>query len=263
VNKIENNHDLIIVLGTIPSIDNQELCDTLLAKAQNGSDIVLFSTMEDRKLNNHLKLFCKYEVSSEEGLLAIFSKYLLQESSLPQELSAYFDALDEGYLSAETNIGEEEFEEVAELYNTSKSPLFIIGEDLVSHPRVENIKIFLSILDKFTKATLVSLAQESILGEIKTLQEIEELQSFDGTVVMESKALDSDQTNLLIGSAQFAVAAKSQNNQEVVVSFGDTVQNRKFVVDEELKGTIALMPVMKAHSSYRYKVAKITKREVQ
>ncbi len=83
------------------------------------------------------------------------------------------------------------------------------------------------------------------------------MKSFDGTVVFEYSSDENGE--LLIGSAQFAVAAKVQNGQPVTVKN----QNREFRLDKKLKGTIALMPSMIDENSYRFEVAKITKREVQ
>jgi hypothetical protein len=63
---------------------------------------------------------------------------------------------------------------------------------------------------------------------------------------------------LLIGSAQFARAAKVKNGQKIAIEN----QNREFRLDAKLKGTIALMASDTNEDSYRYKVVKITKREV-
>jgi NADH-quinone oxidoreductase subunit F len=260
---MQNSNDLIIVLGAIPSIDDEEICENLIEKSTKGTNVVLLSTMEDKELNSYLRLFCKYEAGSEEGLIAILAKYLLQDKNIPSKLREYFDDLDEGYLSAETNIGEEEFEDLQELYKKAQAPLLIIGRDLLLHPRKENIKRFLSILKKYADLNFFSFQAMDLSGKIETPSEIEELKSFDGTVVFNCKASNEDELNLLIGSRQFSIAAKAQNNQEIVVSFGGVRQNRKFVIDEDLKGTIALMPMIEGDtSSYRYKMAKITKREV-
>lgn len=261
---MQNSNDLIIVLGAIPSIDDKEICENLIEQSRKGANIVLLSTMEDKELHPYLKMFGKYEAGCEEGLMAILAKYLLHSKEIPAKIREYFDALDEGYLSAETNIGEEEFEDLEELYKNANSPMLIVGSDLLLHPRKENIKRFLSILKKYADVSFSSLHAMDLSGKIEIPSEVEELKSFDGTVVLNCKASNEDELNLLIGSQQFSIAAKAQNNQEIVVSFGSVQQNRKFVVDEELKGTIALMPMTEGNtSSYRYKMAKITKREVQ
>jgi NADH-quinone oxidoreductase subunit F len=261
VNFLENNYDLIILCGIVPFIDSIELLNDLQNVKDKNSKIVLLSPIEDVKLCEDLELFCKYEAGSEEGVVAMLSKYLVKE--LPKNLQEYFENLDDGYLSAETNIGEDEIEEIQALYGNAKNPLFIFGKDLVVHECSENIARFLNILKSYSRFEMVSLEKFEFTDCCETPYEVEDLKSFDGTAILQCKARNEKETNLLIGSAQFSIAAKSSNGQFLHVSFDGISKEREFVVDENLKGTIALMPMDEKVDVYRYKVAKITKREVQ
>jgi len=249
------NNDLIIVLGTMLSKDDKELLSSL-----NTSKITLMSVMEDTPIMDKIQSFSGYEAGSEEGVIAILTKELLSDKELPKDIKDYFDNLDEGYISAETNIGEEELEELHVRVTNASSPLMILGKDVFLNPRISNINVFINLLSKYSDIELLSLVDIEKNEELVP-QDIEELDSFDGTVVFNYKS-DEDK-NILSGSKQFSVAAKVQDGENIEITIDKKIENRKFVLDSELKGTIALMPMDEVRSSYRFKVAKITKREMK
>jgi len=243
-------NDLVVVIGSMLSLDDKKLFEEI-----KDSRIALISILEDIPLMSSVKFFCRYEAGSEEGVIAILSKELLKDINLPQEIKDYFDELDEGYISAETNIGEEEAEELYTMIKNASNPLIVFGKDLLLNPRNENISKFINLITEYCDVEV------KCLKELKTkstkVQEIEELKSFDGTVIF--KYNSQNNRDILVGSAQFGVAAKVQDGQAILVEN----QNREFKLDKKLKGTIALMADEVNEDSYRFKVAKITKREVQ
>ena len=93
------------------------------------------------------------------------------------------------------------------------------------------------------------------------LEDVAELESFDGSVVYACPPIDRDEEEQLIGSAQFMLAAKLKDGDEVFVITQNAEYQRKFVLDGELKGTVALLPSASGDESYYYKIAKIIKRE--
>ncbi|HIP30304.1 MAG TPA: hypothetical protein EYG93_07190 [Sulfurospirillum arcachonense] len=242
------NNDLVVVVGSMLSLDDKELFKNI-----QNSKIALVSVLEDLPLMESVEFFSRYEAGSEEGVVAILAKEFLKDADLPQEIRDYFNELDEGYISAETNIGEEEAEELHVMLQNASKPLIVFGKDMFLNSRVENITKFINLLKKYSNIEI------KCLRKLKTdslhVEEVEELESFDGTVVFEYSSDENGE--LLIGSAQFAVAAKVQNGQPITVKN----QNREFRLDKKLKGTIALMPSMIDENSYRFEVAKITKRE--
>ena len=244
------SHDLVVVIGSMLSLDDKELFKTI-----KDSKIALISVLEDLPLMKSVEFFSRYEAGSEEGVIAILAKEFLKDTDLPQEIRDYFDELDEGYISAETNIGEEEAQELHVMIQNASKPLIVFGKDMFLNSRVENISKFINLLKKYTNIEIKCL--KKMETDSLHVEEVKELESFDGTVVFEYNSNENGE--LLIGSAQFAVAAKVQNGQLVTVQN----QNREFRLDKKLKGTIALMPSEIDENSYRFKVAKITKREVQ
>jgi NADH-quinone oxidoreductase subunit G len=103
------------------------------------------------------------------------------------------------------------------------------------------------------------------------IEPIEELPEFNGTVIYncnpvlqfnmftnKTKQLEKDTT--LRGSAQFAAAAKISDGDEIEINFKNRTIKRKFKLDDELKGTIAINPTFdigQDPSSYRFEKSKI------
>ena len=192
------------------------------------SKIALVSVLEDLPLMKNVILFSKYEAGSEEGVMAILTKILLAKTDLPKEIKGYFESLDEGYISAETNIGEDEIEELCAKIKNASNPLIVFGKDLFLNPRSDNISKFINIIDNFTNIEL------KCLGELNSkelhVEEIQEIRSFDGAVVFEYNS--SANKALLVGSAQFGITAKIKDKDLVSV----LNQDREFRLDKRLKG---------------------------
>ena len=243
-------NDLVVVIGSMLSLDDKKLFEEV-----KDSKIALISILEDLPLMERVQFFCRYEAGSEEGVVAILAKEFLKDTNLPDEIRAYFDELDEGYISAETNIGEEEVEELHEMLQNASKPLIVFGKDILLNPRNENISKFINLIVEYCDIEVRCL--EELKTKNLNLEDVEELKSFDGTVVFEYNS--EENRDILVGSAQFGVAAKVQDGQAIVVKN----QNREFKLDKKLKGTIALMANEVNENSYRFKVVKITKREVQ
>jgi NADH-quinone oxidoreductase subunit F len=246
------NSDFITVLATMPSRE-QELFQNI---KNSNAKIVYLNPIEDRAMLDICEIFSKYESGSEEGVLAILAKEILRDKSLSSNIKNFFEDLDEGYISAESNIAEEEIEDISALANSSKSPYIYVGDDIKNHPRVANIKKIVSLLCKFGgfKSNLKEV-------DIDDIEEVDELDSFDGSVVYFCKALNSDEEKHLFGSKQFMIATKLNNNQKIRVLADNKSFERVFKLDENLKGTIALLPGAES-DSYSYKVAKIMKEDV-
>ncbi|MBE0491583.1 MAG: hypothetical protein IBX44_04985 [Sulfurospirillum sp.] len=253
--------DLIILMGIYPSLDHEMLREFIQTKTSRDQKIILLNTMEDSKIVDGLDLLCRYEVGAEESVLALLVKYLFAQDLDDVALQNYFDALDDGYICAECNIGEEEFATIADMVHGSKKISFIVGKDLQVHPQSENIQILLEILARSSKICVTNLLGETYVKSNRLPCALQELKSFDGTVVM--RYVSSTDLDCLFGSNQFAIASKSKPNESILIHSKEGVLQKTFVLDEKLKGTIALMPVAKEAVSYRYEVVKITKREVQ
>ena len=103
------------------------------------------------------------------------------------------------------------------------------------------------------------------------LEEIEDLPEFNGTVIYHAdpvlqfnaytaRAKELPKENELRGSAQFAIAAKIKDGDVVRIDLGDMQIERKFKLDEKLKGTVAINPTFDLElrpNRYRFEKSKI------
>jgi len=136
--------DFVLVLGIMPSRDIKLF--NLLSK---NTSVTYLSVIEDKNMSGVAAFQSRYEAGSEEGVLAILAKGLLSDKQIDIKTKEFFEDLDEGYLSAECNIGEEEIEDLNALYKKSKNPLIVIGHDLYNHPRAKNLANLISLLVRY------------------------------------------------------------------------------------------------------------------
>ncbi len=150
--------DLVLTFGVWLEDKRAEsmsvLCDIL---KENKPKVVYMHPIEDRVLHSDITQFIKYEVGSEEGVAALLVQVLLKEKKLPEEIEESMEALDIGYLSAESNVGEEELDAVYELISESGAVSVIIGSDLYMHPKAEQIAKLLALLERYTPFNIVCL----------------------------------------------------------------------------------------------------------
>ena len=113
---------------------------------------------------------------------------------------------------------------------------------------------------------------ENISSKIDfTIEEIADIKEFNGTVLYSHNPISQFNVftdmahqiidkNVLMGSQQFADAAKIKSGEDVKFMIDGNETTRHFQVSNKLKGTVAINPnfdVMGNNSSYRYKQVKI------
>ncbi len=142
--------DAIIVIGSRIATDNPGVRYAMTTAARhNGAKVVYMHPLEDALLQNTVTQFVKYEVGTEEGVLALLAQTLIVDQELTQREQAFIDTLDEGYLSAETNVGDDELELMKKQFLRSKSKTLVIGSDILAHERVENIARLVALIEKY------------------------------------------------------------------------------------------------------------------
>lgn len=394
--------DAIIIIGSKIASDNPAVRYAMTtASRHNGAKITYMHPIEDLLMQNIVTQFVKYEAGSEEGVMAMLAKTLLENSDLSDEFKNYLDSLDDGYLCAESNVGEEEFSAIKKSLFRAKRKTLIIGSDLLSHARATNIAKLVGLIESYSdfsvvvvganvntvgvslicdldsdenidgvvgynakgsykigsidgadlatpalnqqEGTFVNIdyrmlstnvaiefdgynlndisnalgieAQYTIdytsklpkekgfkeiafddlenfygrLGEdnrgymldvIDTeatgeIEDIAELGEYNGTVIYRVNPVNQfnrytakidrlEQNSSLIGSSQFAMAAKISDGDMVKIELNSGIEERVFKLDDELKGTIALIPAydvefMDLNSKYRYEKVKVMK----
>jgi NADH-quinone oxidoreductase subunit G len=148
--------DGIIVLGGRISTDNPVVRYAVTTAARHrGAKVVYMHPLEDELLQNVVTQFVKYEVGTEEGVVAMLTKTLLEDADISEENRAYFKELDEGYLCAESNVGDEEFERIAASMKRAKRKTLVIGCDVLNHKRSSNIARLCAMIETYTEFSVV------------------------------------------------------------------------------------------------------------
>ena len=143
--------DGIIVVGSRIATDNPGVRYAMTTAARhNGAKVVYMHPLEDALLQNTVTQFVKYEVGTEEGVLALLAQTLITGEELTKREQNFIDGLDEGYLSAETNVGDDELDLMKKQFMRSKSKTLVVGADLLAHERVENIARLVALIEKYS-----------------------------------------------------------------------------------------------------------------
>jgi NADH-quinone oxidoreductase subunit G len=151
--------DTVIVLGGRISSDNPSLRYALTTAARhNGAKVIYMHPLEDELLQNVVTQFVKYEVGTEEGVVAMLAKTLLEGCDLSADLQNFFEGLDEGYLCAESNVGDEEYARISKVLKRSKRKTLVIGSDILHHNRAANIAKLCATIEKFTDFSVLIVA---------------------------------------------------------------------------------------------------------
>lgn len=252
--------DYIVCLGTMISNESLEAKDSIIeAIAKNSAEFIYMHPINDIDLKLYSTQFIKYEVGSEEGILALMLDYFAKNPSTG--LQEYINDLDIGYISAESSAGEEEFEEMCERASTKKIKTLVLGKDLFSHERASNIKSMIKALEEYSDFNIVLLG-ESVTLSSSELEEPEELDSYNGTVIY--SYFDENSEDIILGSESFSRVAKISNKDNVFINYKNEKIQKLFKIDKDLQGTIALCSINKEDNSflskgYSFKQVKIEK----
>ena len=167
--------DAIIVLGTQIATDNPGVRYAITtASKQNGAKVSYFHPIEDALLQNVVTQFVKIEAGTEEGVVALMAKELLKNSELPKEVQEYFESLDDGYLEAESNVGEEEFAQMSAYFKRAKTKTLVAGADLFAHERAANIAKFLGLIERFSEYKVLIIPKEANTLGVSLLCQLDE-----------------------------------------------------------------------------------------
>ncbi len=198
-----------------------------------------------------------YEPMAEEAVIALIAKHFTY-NNVPEIVKEYFDEMDDGYLFSESNFDEFDLEKL-------DKGTIIVGKDIHLHPKVENIKRFLALLRDYGGFKIEGIKlpkwfepSDPILEEILEteksyeyyLEEIDELPSFDGSVVYACSDYNVVKSNEILCSHQFVIANKIKSLKVKVD--GEVKELKKL---PELKGTFGI--ILKETDKYPFLKVKI------
>ncbi len=202
----------IIILGSRVSTDNPQVRYHMTqASKRHKAKITYMHPLEDALMQNVVTQFSKYEVGTEEGVMALLAKTLLASSDIDDEMKKYFDDLDMGYLCAETNVGEEELATIAKAGIRSKNKTLVLGQDLFMHAQAENIAKLAGLVQKYSDVNIVIVpTQVNTLG-VALICDLDEKSS--GYSVGYNA-----QADFMMGAGESDFALPSLNQQEGTVT---------------------------------------------
>ena len=201
--------DGAIVIGSRISTDNPALRYALTTTSRhNGAKIVYAHPIEDSLIQNVVTQFMKYEVGTEEGVMALIAYHILKNSDLSEDERKFFDDLDLGYLEAESNIGEEELDFMIKSFSRAKNLVLIVGNDLMAHPSASNIAKLVAIIEKYSSfSVLIVPAEVNSLG-VSLINSLDKDEDIDGVVGYNAKG--SFLISSLDENADLAIPALNQ-----------------------------------------------------
>ncbi len=145
------NSDYIMVLGSDIATDNPMVrYHITIASKKYSTEVIYLHPIKEALLQNVVTKYVNYEVGSEEAVLAMIADKFIDKEKLPKDIKEFFENLDIGYLSAESNFSEEELEEIVKKTAYKNRFSLIVGEDLYNHPRSENIAKILGLIEKYS-----------------------------------------------------------------------------------------------------------------
>jgi len=167
--------DFIVSIGASISSDNP-MIRFAMSKAVNHKRayVATIHPIKDADISNIITQTIKNEVGSEEAALAMLADAFIVDKSSQQE---FFDGLDLGYLSGESNISQEEIELLYHFSKRKKSATLIIGEDIINHSRAENIARIVGMLQKsgvfkvIVVPPVTNTLGVSLIANLDTMQE--------------------------------------------------------------------------------------------
>jgi len=206
--------DAVILLGSRVATDNPGVRYALTTAARhNGARIVYAHPMEDSLMQNTATQFMKYEVGTEEGVMALLANALLKDADLSDSERKYFDDLDLGYLEAESNVGDDEISLMLKSFKRAQNYVLVLGGDVFAHPRAKNIAKLAAMIEKYTAFSFAVIPNEvntlgvSLICDLDVDEKIDNVVGYnaDGAFIISS-----------LDDADLAVGALNQQEGTVV-----------------------------------------------
>ena len=207
--------DAAIVVGTRIATDNPGVRYALTTAARhNGAKIVYAHPIEDALLQNVVTQFIKYEVGTEEGVMALLTHTLLQNSDIDEATKAFLDDLDLGNLSAESNVGDDELALMQKSFARAKNKVLIVGSDLFAHSRASNIAKLAALIEKYTEFSLIVVPEMVNTAGVAQICELDK----DGGEIENVVGYNAEGSFVIssLEGADFAVPALNQQEGTVV-----------------------------------------------
>ncbi|WP_345975338.1 2Fe-2S iron-sulfur cluster-binding protein [Sulfurimonas sp. HSL3-7] len=206
--------DGIILIGSRIATDNPGVRYAMTTAARhNGAKVVYMHPLEDALLQNTVTQFIKYEVGTEEGVLALLAQTLVSDAELSESEKAFMDELDTGYLSAETNVGEDELAMIVKQLMRSRTKTLVVGSDLMAHERAENMARLVAFIEKHSDFSVLVVPTEVNTLGVSLINDLDADEALNNVVGYNAKG---DFVISASGEGDLGVPALNQQEGSVV-----------------------------------------------
>lgn len=196
-----------VVLGCCVRADNLKVYDSLkVAQSQRSAYIAYMHPLEDEALHDVVTQYIKYEVGSEEGLVAMLADLAVSEKG-KEKYKSFFDDLDIGYICGESSVGEEEFDDIHQKFLHHEKNVLVVGSDLFNHPRSKNIARILGMISKYSEVEVLMIPPEANTLGVALICDLDETTEGKATIGYNVKA---DYTLSFLSDGDFDMPALSQ-----------------------------------------------------
>ncbi|WP_297442880.1 NADH-quinone oxidoreductase subunit G [Sulfurimonas sp.] len=187
--------DAVVIIGTRIATDNPMVRYAIRTASQhNGAKVIYAHPLEDALMKNTATQFIKYEVGTEEGVIALLANELLKNADIDEDAKAFLEELDLGYLEAESNVGDDEIKQMSKSFSRTQNHVLVLGSDLFAHARAKNIAKLAALIEKYTNFSLLIVPNEvntagvSLICELDVDEETENVVGYnaDGDFVLSS-----------------------------------------------------------------------------
>jgi NADH-quinone oxidoreductase subunit G len=158
--------DYAVVVGSAVASDNPKVKYALnQASKQNKAEIIYMHPIEDDTIKNIVTSYIRYEVGTEEGVLAVLADLFVDKNIAEERVKAYIDDIDFGYVSNESNISEDDVANLEKKAIRKRSKVLIIGADIISHENATSIAKLVAVIEKYAGFRVVIIpTQTNTLG---------------------------------------------------------------------------------------------------
>ena len=199
--------DYIILIGSRIARDNPGIKYNInMAVKKKKAEFIYMHPIDDISLKNKYTQFVKYEVESEEAVIAMLAYFLLKDKDLPKTIKNFLDELDIGYLSGESSVGEEEIELMIKKLHRKKNKILLIGSDIYRQKRAVNIAKLVGIIEKYAGFKVVLIPSQTNSFGVSLICDLDD--SEEGFVVGYNEK--GDFTIASFGEPDFNVGALNQ-----------------------------------------------------
>ncbi|PAF47341.1 hypothetical protein BKH46_04460 [Helicobacter sp. 12S02634-8] len=151
------NADVCISIASF-IFDTMPVLKSQISKAitTQNTQYIYLHPIPDMRLKKHQHI--QYEVNTELGVVALMLAKLVPVEVLDTKDSAFIQNLDIGYLSSESNVGEEEINALAQTLKEAKNPILLVGSELFYHAHSQEIAYMLGLIEKHSPLKIITLS---------------------------------------------------------------------------------------------------------